>query len=149
MAEVQAQAQQLIPRPADQVYAELADYASIREQILPDNYSEYKVEVGGKGSGTTVHWKLQATKSRVRDCLIAVSEPKERTLVESDANSTMVNTWTVAPNDEQTSTVTVRTTWQGAGGIAGFFEGLFAPLGLRRIHAATLAKLAELGSNAD
>jgi hypothetical protein len=38
--------------------------------------------------------------------------------------------------------VHVQTTWQGAGGVAGFFEGTFAPLGLRRIHTATLDKLA-------
>ena len=142
MSEVQAATEQSIPRPADQVYAELADYRTIRPQILPDNYFDYTVQEGGQGAGTQVQWKLQATKSRVRDCAITVSEPDERTIVETDTNSSMVTTWTVTAQGDQSSTVNVRTTWQGAGGIAGFFEGIFAPLGLRRIQAATLEKLA-------
>jgi hypothetical protein len=36
----------------------------------------------------------------------------------------------------------VTTTWQGAGGIGGFFERTFAPKGLARIHDAVLARLA-------
>jgi len=39
------------------------------------------------------------------------------------------------------ATVTVKTTWQGAGGINGFFEKTFAPLGLRRIYDEVLANL--------
>jgi hypothetical protein len=30
--------------------------------------------------------------------------------------------------------VRVRTTWNGAGGIGGFFERTFAPKGLRRVY---------------
>ena len=78
----------------------------------------------------------------MRDCLLEVTEPAPGTLVESDQNSTMVTTWTVQAQGEGASSVHVQTTWQGAGGVAGFFEGTFAPLGLRRIHTATLDKLA-------
>ena len=39
------------------------------------------------------------------------------------------------------STVRVVTTWNGAGGIGGFFERTFAPKGLRRIHEGVLANL--------
>ena len=39
------------------------------------------------------------------------------------------------------STVTVKTTWNGAGGVKGFFEKTFAPLGLRKIQAEVLANL--------
>jgi hypothetical protein len=35
----------------------------------------------------------------------------------------------------------VKTTWSGAGGIKGVFEGIFAPLGLRRIQGDVLANL--------
>lgn len=46
-----------------------------------------------------------------------------------------------------TSRVQVTTTWDGAGGIGGFFEKTFAPKGLRRIYDAQLEKLdAELGT---
>jgi hypothetical protein len=142
MAEVKATAERVIDKPSAAVYAALADYAGIRAGILPENYSEYEVLAGGTGAGTKVHWKLQATKKRVRDCLLEVTEPEPNTLVESDQNSTMVTTWTVEPQGEDASSVHVQTTWQGAGGVAGFFEGTFAPLGLRRIHTATLDRLA-------
>ena len=39
------------------------------------------------------------------------------------------------------SSVTVTTTWTGAGGVKGFFEKTFAPLGLKRIQGEMLANL--------
>ncbi len=38
--------------------------------------------------------------------------------------------------------VTLESSWQGAGGIGGVFERTFAPLGLRRIYGEMLEKLA-------
>jgi hypothetical protein len=35
----------------------------------------------------------------------------------------------------------VKTTWNGAGGVKGFFEKTFAPLGLRKIQAEVLGNL--------
>jgi hypothetical protein len=59
----------------------------------------------------------------------------------------MVTTWTVQPVDAGVSTVRVRTTWNGAGGIGGFFERTFAPKGLRRVYDSVLERLdAELTS---
>ena len=52
----------------------------------------------------------------------------------------MVTNWTVAPAG-QGSSVTVTTTWTGAGGVPGFFEKTFAPLGLRKIQSEVLANL--------
>ena len=37
--------------------------------------------------------------------------------------------------------MTVKTSWQGAGGVKGFFEKTFAPLGLRKIQAEVLENL--------
>jgi hypothetical protein len=62
------------------------------------------------------------------------------TITERDANSSMVTTWTVAPEGNGT-VVTTTTEWTGAGGIGGFFEKTFAPLGLKKIQAATLDNL--------
>jgi hypothetical protein len=39
------------------------------------------------------------------------------------------------------SEVTIESSWDGAGGIAGIFEGFFAPIGMRRIYGQMLAKL--------
>ncbi|MFC8716426.1 SRPBCC family protein [Kitasatospora sp. NPDC057198] len=128
------------------VYEVLADYAVVRPKLLPAQYSEYEVRAGGQGAGTQVHWKLQATEKRVRDCLFTVSAPSPEKLVETDANSSMVITWTVSAVGESGSRVTVEASWTGAGGIGGFFERTFAPKGLNRIHDQVLANLAaELG----
>jgi hypothetical protein len=53
----------------------------------------------------------------------------------------MTTTWVVRPAEADASTVMAHTVWQGAGGIGGFFEKIFAPLGLRRIHEGLLANL--------
>jgi hypothetical protein len=83
----------------------------------------------------------------VRDQLVEVSRPSADTLVESDTNSSMVTTWTVHPADAGITTVRVRTTWNGAGGIGGFFERTFAPKGLRRVYDQVLERLdAELAT---
>ena len=37
----------------------------------------------------------------------------------------------------------MESSWDGAGGIAGIFEGFFAPMGMRRIYAQVLANLAD------
>jgi hypothetical protein len=53
----------------------------------------------------------------------------------------MVTTWTITPRGDDRSVVAVETTWDGAGGIGGFFERTFAPKGLQRIHDGLLSNL--------
>ena len=140
MAQVKANTQRAIAVPAERVRAALADYTGTRPRLLTEHFSEYEVREGGTGAGTTVHWKLAATSKRVRDCLIAVTE-SDGALVETDQNSSMVTTWTVTPAGNAACTVSVETTWNGAGGVGGFFERTFAPGGLKRIYDAMLTKL--------
>ena len=64
-----------------------------------------------------------------------------RTVIEKDANSSLVTNWTVAPAGAAGSSVTVKTAWTGATGVKGFFERIFAPVGLRRIQGEVLANL--------
>lgn len=147
MSQVVATSEAVVRAPAERVIAALADYETVRPRVLPVQFSEYRVEAGGHGAGTTVHWKFAATSKRVRDQLLDVTEPAQGTVVETDRNSSMVTTWTVLPAGAGTSTVRVRTTWDGAGGIGGFFERTFAPKGLARVYAELLAKLdAELAA---
>jgi hypothetical protein len=143
MGQVVATAERVVRAPADAVRAALADYTTTRPAVLPEQYSEYRVDAGGQGAGTRVHWRLQATSKRVREQDVVVTEGPDGALVESDANSSMVTTWTVHPADAdaRASTVRARTTWNGAGGIGGFFERTFAPKGLARIHDALLERL--------
>ncbi len=143
MAQVEAATQREIAAKPEDVFDALADYSGTRQKLLTEHFSEYEVREGGDGAGTLVHWKLQATSKRVRDCLFEVTEPADDELVEQDRNSSMVTTWRVAPGSrEGTATVTVATVWNGAGGIGGFFERTFAPKGFARIYNAVLENLA-------
>ena len=142
MAQVEAATERVVEAGPDDVLDALADYRDVRPEVLTGHFSEYEVREGGDGEGTLVHWKLQATSKRVRDCLMEVTEPTDGELVEKDRNSSMVTTYRVTPAGENRSRVTVSTVWNGAGGIGGFFERIFAPRGLARIHAAVLDNLA-------
>ncbi|MDN3268847.1 SRPBCC family protein [Streptomyces sp. MA15] len=142
MAQVESTTERIVAADADTVFDALADYSGTRAKLLPEQFSEYEVREGGDGEGTLVHWKLQATSRRVRDCLLEITEPTDGELVEKDRNSSMVTTWRVTPAGEGRARVVVTTVWDGAGGIGGFFERTFAPKGLARIHDAVLARLA-------
>ncbi|MEY9837736.1 SRPBCC family protein [Streptacidiphilus sp. EB103A] len=142
MGQVYAVTERVLDASPERVFDVLADYQSSRGAILPAQFSEYEVREGGKGAGTVVHWKLQATEKRVRDCLFTVTEPSPGQLVETDANSTMVVTWTVTPAGEGKAKVVVETAWAGASGVGGFFERTFAPKGLNRINNEVLDRLA-------
>lgn len=139
MGQVSAASTVLINAAPDEVLTAVADYRNVRPKILSPQYSDYQVLQGGQGAGTVAKWKLQATKSRVREVQAAV-DVAGKTVIEKDANSSMVTNWTVAPAGTG-STVTVKTSWTGAGGVKGFFEKTFAPLGLRKIQAEVLANL--------
>ncbi|MEU1948796.1 MULTISPECIES: SRPBCC family protein [unclassified Streptomyces] len=142
MGQVEATTERIVTGKPEDVFDALADYRETRPRLLPQQFSEYEVREGGDGEGTVVHWKLQATSKRVRDCLLEVSEPSDGQLIEKDRNSSMVTTWTVTPAGEGKSRVVVTSTWTGASGIGGFFERTFAPKGLARIYDELLAKLA-------
>lgn len=128
-----------ISAPVQTVFTALADYAQVRSTILPANYRDYRVDEGGQGAGTVVHWILQATEKRSRDVLADVTVAGDR-ITETDRNSTMVTTYTVTSVGDG-SQVETTTSWQGAGGIGGFFEKTFAPKGLNRIQTELLGNL--------
>ena len=129
----------LINVEPEAVLAAVADYQNVRPKVLSAHYRDYQVLQGGQGQGTVARWKLQATKSRVRDVQASV-DVAGHTVIEKDANSSLVTNWTVAPAGPGSS-VTVKTTWTGAGGVKGFFEKTFAPLGLKKIQSEVLENL--------
>ena len=141
MGQVVATAERVVTAPVDRVRSALADYEGVRPRVLPEQFSGYRVESGGQGAGTRVAWRFAATSKRVRDQLVEVGQPDADTLVETDTRSSMVTTWTLHPADAGLTTVRVRTTWNGAGGIGGFFERTFAPKGLRRVYEELLGRL--------
>jgi len=139
MGQVSAASTVLINAAPDDVLTAVADYRNVRPKILSPQYSDYQVLQGGQGAGTVAKWKLQATKSRVREVEVAV-DVAGKAVIEKDANSSMLTNWTVAPAGTG-STVTVKTSWTGAGGVKGIFERTFAPLGLRKIQDEVLGNL--------
>jgi hypothetical protein len=139
VAQVSAVSTILVDAEPAATLAAVADYQKVRPKILSPQYSQYQVLQGGQGAGTVAKWRLQATRSRVREVQVDV-DVAGHTVIEKDANSSMVINWTVAPAGPGSS-VTVKTTWTGAGGVKGFFEKTFAPLGLKRIQGEVLANL--------
>lgn len=140
MATVTATVSRSVPATPETVLEALADYTTVRPAILPEQYTDYAVESGGQGTGTVATWRLHATEKRVRHVVAEVTKGAD-TVTEKDRSSSLVTIFRVEPAG-QGSTVTATTTWQGAGGIGGFFEKTFAPKGLARIHGALLDNLA-------
>ncbi|MBO0853649.1 MAG: SRPBCC family protein [Nocardia sp.] len=139
MGQVSASSSTVVAAEPQRALEAIADYQDVRPRILSAHYRDYKVVEGGKGAGTVAEWTLQATEKRSRDVHADISV-SDSMVTERDSNSSMVTTWTVSPSGAG-SLVTIRTSWKGAGGVPGFFEGIFAPLGLKKIQAEVLANL--------
>jgi hypothetical protein len=109
-------------------------------RFLPQAFSGFEVESGGVGAGTVTRFTVTAGGRR-RSYRMQVAEPEPgRVLTESDTNSSLVTTTTVTP-DGSASRVQISTRWEGAAGIGGFFERLFAPRVMRGICADELERL--------
>ena len=140
MAEVHVVTERLVGAPADRVYALIADHREHHPRFLPSNFSNFEIERGGVGAGTITTFTITAG-SRSRNYRMRVDEPVPgRVMTESDTTSSLVTTWTVTPEGEH-SRVRIETRWDGAPGVAGFFERLFAPPSLRRIYNDELRRL--------
>jgi polyketide cyclase/dehydrase/lipid transport protein len=140
MATVKASASEAVNVPPAQVLAFLRDYRESRPKILTEHYSNYRVEQGGEGAGTIIAYHF-AAGGRERDYRLHVEEGEDGTLRERDEFSSFVSAWRVTP-EAAGSRVSLEASWEGAGGIGGFFERTFAPLGLRRIYGEVLDRLA-------
>lgn len=131
----------LVGAPPADVFRYIADMNNHHPHFLPPAFSDFQVVSGGVGAGTVTTFKLTAG-GRTRDFRMTATEPEPgRLLVETDANSSSVTTFTVDPVAGGTSTVTIGTEWQGASGIGGFFERMFAPRVMRSIYADELRRL--------
>jgi hypothetical protein len=139
MAAIHVSAEGPVGAPPETVYGYLADMQTHHPKFLPPAFSDFRVESGGVGAGTIISYNLTAG-GRTRSYRSQVAEPEPRTLTESDVNSSAVTTFIVAAEGGG-SRVTIASTWQGAGGVGGFFERLFAPRVLRGIFEDELRRL--------
>jgi Polyketide cyclase / dehydrase and lipid transport len=130
----------MVNAPADTVYGYIADMREHHPRFLPSAFSDFQVESGGVGAGTVTRFKVTAG-GRTREYRMTVAEPEPgRVLTESDIGSSLITRTTVTPQGD-TSRVEISTSWQGAGGIGGFFERIFAPKALRGIYEDELRRL--------
>ena len=142
MAEVSSSSSTTVATSPERALAAVSDYRDVRPRILTEDYHDYRLVSGGQGEGTVATWTLRATKSRSRSFEVTVSV-QGSAVTETDADSSLVTRWHVEPDPSGAGTqVTITSTWQGAGGVGGFFERLFAPRGMARIHSGVLANLA-------
>ena len=140
MADVRVHAEREVDAPAHLVYRVVADFERHHPRFLPPAFSEFRVERGGVGAGTVAAFRI-TTSGRSREYRMEVTEPQPGcVLVESDTDSSLVTTWTVDPRGPACR-VSIDTTWQGASGVGGFFERLFAPRVLARLYADELERL--------
>jgi uncharacterized protein YndB with AHSA1/START domain len=140
MGTIHVTAERTIDAPPERVYAYVADMREHHPRFLPPAFSDFGVESGGVGAGTVTHFTLEAGRRR-RAYRMQIAEPEPgRILTESDTESSLVTTWTIEAAGEG-SRVQIATTWEGAGGIGGFFERTFAPRVLTRLYDDELTRL--------
>ena len=140
MARIEVSAEGAVGAPAEAVYRYIADMREHHPHFLPPAFSDFQVESGGIGAGTVIRYKLTAG-GRTREYRTKVAEPEPgRILTESDTGSSSVTTFTVSPQGAA-SRVRISTSWDGAGGIGGLFERMFAPRVLRGIYEDELKRL--------
>ena len=128
----------------DVVYRYLSDMQNHHPHFLPPAFSDFQVVSGGIGEGTVVTFQFSAGGRR-RDFRQTLTEPEPgRRMVETDANSSSVTTFLVDPLDGgKSSKVTISTQWNGARGVGGFFERMFAPRVMRGIYLDQIRRLDE------
>ncbi len=132
MAKVEVAAERTIDAPPEAVYSYLANLEHHR-QFLPPAFSDFVIESGGVGAGSVVAFKVTAG-GRERRYRMNVAEPEPgRVISESDTGSSLVTTFTVTPEGAN-SRVRIFTSWDGAKGIGGVFERLFAPRAMEKIY---------------
>ena len=140
MTEILVTTEKVVNAPADTVFGYLRDMRE-HPNFLPPAFSDFQVESGGVGPGTITRFTVTAG-GRSRKYRMKVDEPEPgRIITESDTGSSLVTKTTVTPREGGVSHVEIATTWQGAGGIGGFFERTFAPRALRAIYEDELTRL--------
>ncbi|HEY2521898.1 MAG TPA: SRPBCC family protein [Streptosporangiaceae bacterium] len=140
MGVIEVKAERTVNAPAEAVYGYIRDMHT-HAKFLPPAFSDFHVESGGVGAGSVTRFKVTAG-GRTREYHMTVDEPEPgRVLRESDNDSSLITRFTVDPAVSGTSMVQISTTWQGAGGIGGFFEKTFAPRAMRAIYDDELQRL--------
>ena len=140
MGVIEVTAERTVNAPAEAVYGYIRDMHT-HPKFLPPAFSDFHIESGGVGTGSVTRFKVTAG-GRTREYHMTVDEPEPgRVLRESDQDSSLITKFIVDPAVSGSSLVQISTSWQGAGGIGGFFERTFAPRAMRAIYEDELQRL--------
>ena len=130
-----------IDAPPALVYNIFADYRQHHPRILPTAFSNFEVQEGGVGAGTSFTFDLRAA-GRLRHYRGVASEPAPgRYLVERYPDEGSQTSFLVEPAG-QGCTVTIATEFDARSGVAGIFERWLAGRVLKPLYADELARVA-------
>jgi hypothetical protein len=124
-----------VAAPPERVYAAIADYQNGHPNIVPPQFSDLVVEQGGYGAGTIIRFKMKVF-GRTQSFRAAITEPEPgRVLVETGLDDHgAVTTFTVDPESDTASRVTITTELAARTGIAGKLERYLSTVLLRPIY---------------
>lgn len=131
----------LIAAPPERVYAIIADYREAHPAILPPEYfADLRVLEGGYGAGTRIRFAMLALGKR-NEVEAVVTEPEPgRRLVERTTDG-LVTEFLFEPADGGRATrLTFDTRYERAG-VQGLIERLVAPMLLRKVYTAEMARI--------
>jgi hypothetical protein len=142
MPVIRVKASAAIAAPAVVVYELIADYRHGHPAIIPPRYFEdLQVLEGGRGAGTRIRFVVKAFGSR-QPARARITEPDPgRVLVETDETGKVVTTFTVDPQPDGRTRVTIASEYR-ATGLRGLVETLLVPGYLRKVYVAELNLLA-------
>jgi Polyketide cyclase / dehydrase and lipid transport len=138
--QITAAAERTIDAPAAHVYRLIRDYRVHHPNILPSQFSDFRVEFGGVGAGT-IHAFTLTLAGRSATYRMRVGEPRPgRVLIESDASRRLLTTFTVDPEPGGRTRVRIESRWH-TDGLGGIVERLVAPILLGRVYREELGIL--------
>jgi hypothetical protein len=126
-----------IAAPPAVIYELIADYKVGHPSIVPPVFDNPIVLEGGRGAGTRIRYTVNAFGgSETSHARITEPEPG-RVLVESVEERDIVTTFTVTPQADGKTRVTIATVYN-ARGLRGWVEMLVLPGFLRKTYVAEL-----------
>jgi hypothetical protein len=132
-----------IDAPPKRIYDIIRDYHVGHPGILPKQFSNFRVESGGLGAGTTIRFDVTVF-GKTQHYKAIVSEPEPgRVLVEHNVEpNDSRTTFVVTPEDgEQSATVRIETELKLRPGVGGRIEQFLIERALRPIYAQELENL--------
>ncbi len=130
-----------ISAPPERVHAIIADYREAHPAILPPEYfADLRVLEGGYGAGTRIRFTMLALGKR-NEVEAVVTEPEPgRRLLETTTDG-LVTEFLFEPADGGRATQLTFDTRYERAGVQGLIERFLAPMLLRKVYTAEMARI--------